>query len=88
MSDWKERAIKRRDFRSSKTDPEIAKPKKKKNGKHTHKLIIEEFAWLSHRKKDYVFGKYRSKAAAEDAMKQKTNDSGFWGKYKMRVEEI
>jgi hypothetical protein len=89
MSDWKARSIKRKDFRNSKTDPEIAKHKGKKNKKHTHKLIIEEFGWFNtNEKTDYVFGKYRSKTAAEEAMTQKTNDSRFWGKYKMRVEEI
>jgi hypothetical protein len=88
MSEWKERGIKRRDFRNMKADPEIAKPKKKKKGKHTHKLIVEGFSWFGGVTGDYVFGKYRSYDAAKDAMKQKSNGTDFWGKYKMRIEEL
>ncbi len=89
-SDWKQSAIDRSDFRRSKIDPEI--PKKRKNSrlkkKNKFKLVIKDFSFFSSQdKKDYILGKYTTKARAEQALFNQKHDL-FFKTYDIKIEEI
>jgi hypothetical protein len=86
-SDWKESGIKKRDFQHSKSDPEIAKPRGKKKSNKPYMLVIKNFGWFKESKKDFVFGRYATLKSAKEALKQKSVDGSFWGKYEMEIQE-
>lgn len=88
-TDYKESAVKRKDFRHSKDDPQIPKRVGKRKGAKTHKLVVKDFSWKfgNEEPKDYVLGTYKNKQGAEQALKNQQYDL-FWGQYEMQIEEI
>jgi hypothetical protein len=88
-SDWKESAIKRRDFRHSKSDPEVAKGRKKKSrGKKPWKIVCD-WKFLGRDEKGYVLGRYKTEDAAKNALQSYKNN--WWGEgdrgKTMRIEK-
>lgn len=75
-SDWKESAIKRRDFRSTKSDPEVPKHRKKKAHKKPWKVVAKNFP-LFNRKEDYVLGRYKTEQDAKNALQGYKKN--WWG---------
>ena len=80
MSDWKARAIKRRDFRQSKTD-ESPKYRKKKSKRKLWKLVLisETFPGAS------ITQNYNSERSLDQALaeaQRKNRDENFVLKYK------
>lgn len=79
MSDWKERAIKRRDFRHTHDGPEVAKHSNKKSKrKKPYKVYCGRstgiFSWLG--SKPWAWGSYYTQADAEAAIKGLK--TGWW----------
>lgn len=84
MSDWKESANKRRDFRSGKFEPEVPKHKKKGKNKKPWKIICFGNMFFG-KDKEWVLGRYKTEKSAKDAMA--SFKQNFWSKYDLRIEK-
>ena len=91
MSEWKEDANKRRDFRqdpeSKPTELKHGKRKKKRNFKVEKKLKKGERAWGADPKKWYPFGYYKKEADAKKAIKSYENKY-YWNRFEYRIEDL
>ncbi len=90
-SDWKESAIERKDFRRSKTDPQIPKKQRKTKTKKLFKVVVKDhiFDWImtSSEPKDWVLGKYRNINSAKQALSAYKRQS-FYNTFEIVIEEI
>ena len=85
-SEWKESANKRRDFRNSKTDPEIAKGRKNRGGhKKPWKLYCKAPRMFSLDTEEFILGRYKTEKGAKSALQ--AHEANYWGKYPMRIEK-
>ena len=87
-SDWKESALKRKDFRHTKSDPEIAKHKTKTK-KYNFKIVVLNHVWnfLDNKPKDLTLGKYKKRGSAEQAAKV-YRQKGYLKGFEIIVKEI
>ena len=71
-SDWKQSAIDRKDFRRSKTGPEVPKKVGTRKKKKPFKVVIKDhvWSWNNNRKpSDWNVGNYKKYSDAEKAVK-------------------
>jgi len=88
VSEYKESAIKRSDFRRSKTDPEIPKKVRKKKKKKKYKVVIKDHVWSFSNEEphDWAIGHYTNLIGAEQALKHYKTVS-YYKKFNIVIEE-
>jgi len=91
-SDYTESSVIRKDFRRSKVDPQIAKPKGKHNSKKKYKVVIKDHTWRfiiedEREPCDWTIGKYITLKSAEQALKANLQNT-YYKEFKIVIEEI
>jgi len=88
-SEWDESRVRRKDFRRSKSDPEIpTKRKRQFKAKKNFKVVIKDHVWgFNQEPQDWIVGKYEKLEAAQQACKSYKNKSHY-STFEIVIEEL